>query len=507
MKQFIKALLCIASAFVLCACSGGGVPITQNNPPVTLPPASVRYVAPIGDAALEYTETAALYLPRHDGTRLGTINSGVSFSLSRPNEESLVRALLASPGDGVLSSIGGGVKLSLYGSTPVEVSRDVATVNLSATALQLDRQSFYTAAQAITATICSLKKVNYVNLLVMDKPVGMDIGNTIPMGTLSRNAWQELTASYEHLLSRREGSLSSNVTLYFPVTGSHGFMSEVRVCSFPSRDPSDMITAILRELAAGSSQGISTSLPPLLGDILTKAPTLSDSEEAGGKIIELSFDYSLDDMLEAYLLDRAQCLAAVCCTLCTFFPNVAGIQFTIGDKPVSTLMLTDEFGSSVTFENGIARRSDFTSLILDERSLYFSGGNQLIETKRPMPYYSCQNPRALIIELAKGAQSYDSVSNLLPIMPASIISDSDILGLAIDDQTLLINMARSFESICAELEPESERILAYSIVNTLCENDRIKEVCFFIAGNQVERLAGGIYWSGFFYPMRYYPYR
>lgn len=502
MKRAIKALLCAACALSLCACSGSGVPIAQNEPSVTLPPASVSYIAPIGDAALEYTAMATLYLPRHDGTGLGALNTEISYSFARPDADSLARALLAATGDGVLSAVGGDVRLSLYGSSAVEISRDVATVNLSATALQLDRQALYLAAQAITSTLCELPQINYVNLLVMDKPVGLDIGNAMPMGALSGSAGQDIAAAYEHLVSRRAEGLSGNVTLYFPITGTSGFMSEARVCSFADREPSNMAVTILRELAAGSKQGLNASVPPLLGDILVSPPSFTASDEAGGLVISLDFDYNLDEMLEAYSLTRAQCLSSICYTLCTYFPNAAGVKFTIGGKPVSTLMLNESFESSVDFENDIARRSDFSSLLYNTCSLYFSDGQGLSTVERPVPYYGRQNPRALLIELAKGPQAGDIGASPAPVIPEGAIGDADILGLAITDQTLLVNFARSFARIGEGFSAEDERMLAYAMVNTLCDNVRVNSVCFFVSGSQPESFTGEIYWKGLFFPMK-----
>ena len=97
MKGKKRALALLLAALVpgLCACqAGNGLPASEASPEITLPPAVQSYVAPIGDAALEYTADATLYLPRHSGSRLTAVVSPVTFSASRPRAESLVRALL-----------------------------------------------------------------------------------------------------------------------------------------------------------------------------------------------------------------------------------------------------------------------------------------------------------------------------------------------------------------------------------------------------------------------------
>ena len=69
------------------------------------------------------------------------------------SRESLVRALLNHSGTSTAAALGGNVKLALYGANPVEVSRNAATVNLAASALQLNRGALYIAFQAIANTL------------------------------------------------------------------------------------------------------------------------------------------------------------------------------------------------------------------------------------------------------------------------------------------------------------------------------------------------------------------
>lgn len=164
--------------------------------------------------------------------------------------------------------VGGSVRLSLYGVNPVEVSRNVATVNLAANALQLSRDALYLACQAIANTLTTLPEIEWVNFLVVDRPVGLDIANTLPMGAFSATTAQDIGAAYEQLLSRRVDSgsdaslkpLTSNVTLYFPVSGMDGVVSEVRSVSFSDQVFSNMVVAILRELAQGPTGEIDS--PP-----------------------------------------------------------------------------------------------------------------------------------------------------------------------------------------------------------------------------------------------------
>ena len=507
-KRLIFMLICLA--FFLSSCASVGLPVTDAAPSVTYPPAEVSYVAPLGDAALDYTDSVTLYLPSHNGIGLTSIETDVTFSLVRPAAETVMRTLLSYPGNREASSLGGEVRLSLYGANPVEVSRDVVTVNLSASALQLDRKRLYITCQAIANTLTSLNGINNVNVLIVDKPVGLDIANALPLGTLQNNSSSDLGAVYEQLLSRRaavgnssaSSPLSSRITLYFPLKNSEGLVCEAREINFENQQIPDMVTAILRELAAGPGiSAISSPELPLLADLLTSTPTLQDNPSSGGKILSLDFAHNLDDMLEAYGITRRQCTASLCYTLSTFFPNVSGISLSINGAPVNSLLLTEDDEAPET--QPVFGRSDFAGLIYDYCTLFFvnTETKQLSAAERAISYYQRTNPRTLLCELAKGPLAGDSVPALLSVMEDEAITDTTILGFALSQNTLLVNFAPSFTKIGKDLETDSERLLAYALVNTLCTNSNVRSVCFFQSGAQFDGFTGEIYWRGLFYPL------
>ncbi len=506
-RCLLSLLLC--SCVLLSSCTGQ-VPVSDTEPTLTLPPPTQQYAAPIGDAALEYTTSATLYLPRYDSHLLGAVQTEVTFSAARPDAESLVRALLSQPESGTLSSLGGSVKLSLYGVNPVEQSRNVVTVNLAASALQMDRKTLYIACQAITNTLTELPDIDYVNFLVVDRAIGMDVANTLPMGTFSRSIGTDVGAAYEQLMLRRVDvtesaatkPLASAVPRYFPLAHTTGIRSAVRNCAFSNQLPEDMIVVLLQEMALGSQEDIHSPSLPLLADLLIRKPTLQETEESG-KLVVLDFAYNLDEMLLANNISRSSCMAALCYTLCTYFPGLSGIRVTIGDAPVETLLLTDQLESAITFPNQVQQRSDFAPLLYDLCTLYLANpdGTALMQVKRPVHYYAARTPRLLLQELSRGPEPVAQPADSTAVMAAGCIDDAAIVGLALMDNTLLVNLSAAFGNAYAKEDLQGERLLAYAITNTLCNHNRVERVQIFVAGKPFTGFTGEIFWETSFSPM------
>ena len=82
-------------------------------------------------------------------------------------------------------------------------------------------------------------------------------------------------------------------------------------------------------------------------------------------------------------------------------------------------------------------------------------------------------------------------------LPGTVRED-DILGIAAEGDTLLVNLSESFRAEIQEQGKDAETLICYSMVNTLCKNTGMKRVRFFFEGEQAETVAGTIYWAGEF---------
>ena len=506
-KRHWLAALLLAACLLLTACSG--VPIREQTA-VSLPTASVPYIAPIGDAALEYTAQATMYLPRFGSKRLQSISEPVAFSASRMEAESVIRALLAYAGNGMVGSLGGEVKLSLFGANPVEVSGDVATVNLAASALQLERETLYLCAQAFANTLTEYDGIRYVNLLVMDKQIGLDLGSTLPAGALTRSLAGDVGAQYEQALAQRVQAgedpaakrLNATVALYFPLATTNGVMSEARNLTFTSQQPQEMAIKLLQELGKGPATVQDSPALPLLAELLAAPPEIDEPEGGGGRVITLHFDSTLYDMLAAMAVPRASCFASITYTLCTFLPNMTGVTLYVGEDRIDHVMLGATDG--ILFENGIQRRANYAPYLMDDAALYFADatGERLALTRRPVPFHLRCNPREVLLMLLRGVSAEDMPAGAQALLPVATLTDADILGISLIDGALVVNLSDTFRTAGEGISAQQERLLAYGLVDSLLCGDWATRVYFFVGGKPFEGFSGTTDWTGPFYENR-----
>ena len=156
--------------------------------------------------------------------------------------------------------------------------------------------------------------------------------------------------------------------------------------------------------------------------------------------------------------------------------------------------------SGILFEDGIQRRADFAALLMDNAALYFAdaSGQKLKQISRPIPFYQTSNPRALLNELFKGPSAQDSETDVAATLPAGILKDSDIIGISLSGDALLINLSNSFLEAGQGISAGEDRLLAYSMVDTLLHAASARRVAFFVGGSQIAGFTDEISWKGWF---------
>lgn len=500
MKRFLCLLLVFSCGLTLSGCTN----TLESNalPAATLPPAEAKFAPPVGDVALNHTATVPLYLPSLDGQRLLTEYASLYLNHGRHSAQTIAEALLQQPATGTTQALGNGVTLSLYGQQSVEVSSGVCTVNLAATALQLDQQSLHSVCTAITATLCELEDIQYVNFLVADQAVSMDITGNLPLGGQTAHPGEELTALWEQMEARRaplgenpaDTPVTAVATLYFPLADGSGIAAETRNLTFPGQSADQLAAGLVSALSAGAQYLSGTSAMPNLSALMSAPPQTTELDD-GGRMVSVYFHAGLENSLRQAQVDMPCFISALTCTLTSFIPSVSSVRMYIGETPLTSLY--SAVHGNLIFQNGLMLRQQFASYLMDQVTLYFSSGDRLKAVGRALPHRQAHGPRALLLELMEGPTLQELDAGYEPVLPEGL-TDADILGIALQGDTLLLNLSARCAELIRTQAASWEQIACYSLVNTLGEAMGAQRVRFFFDGQMLEELGGTLYWGGEF---------
>ncbi|NLD03194.1 MAG: GerMN domain-containing protein, partial [Clostridiales bacterium] len=154
-------------------------------------------------------------------------------------------------------------------------------------------------------------------------------------------------------------------------------------------------------------------------------------------------------------------------------------------------------GEQILFAGSVLRRSDFSVFLLTDCTLYFASGESLVPVRRPIPHGSAFNRKYLVEQLMLGPQAFDSVIGTEPVFPQGI-STEHLIAVDKEGDTAQVNFSGSFLELSRDLSPQKEKLLIYSLVNTLCDTRLIKRVRLYVDGVQPESLAGEVWLPGEF---------
>lgn len=489
MKKPSFRVICL----LLCLLMLGGCtakPVLQ--PSITLPPASPGPEAPLGDAGLQHEVIIPLYLPSLDGQTLLTTYEKLILPRDQHPAQAILRALLSHEGNSRVQPLGGSVQLSLAGANPVELCGSVCTVNLSASALQLSGEALYTAALAITSTLCEMEDVSYVNLLIAGTPVAMDVGGNLPLGTLTAQPGQELPVLWEQYVSRRTPvgalaaatPLTATATLYFPLADGSGLIAEPRRLTFPGQHPQQQVIALLEALSNGADLVSDVSDMPDLTALQLFLPEISELE-SGGRRATLHLSADAFQRISAAGCDPMCTMAAITMTLTTFVPSLQQVCVLTGNDALTSLY-SAQLGS-LLFPGALQSRQDFTHTIRVQSAIYLPQDGFLTRRSFALPAQTAASPRALLLLMA------DPAVGVLP----DGLTDADILGLSVLNDTLLINLSDRYAEVIRSSSMD-QRLCAYSMVNTLCERMKLRRVRVCFGSETQDHLGGNVLWNGEF---------
>ena len=502
-----KKLISLAAALAMLPAALSGcaarLPAQPDEGLPELPPPSLELTAPDEDRISGEEGLWTLYLPGKNGMNLVAQHvPSIPGMLKSEVLERVTRELLSFPANQQVDSLGGDMELSLYGENPVEFSGGVVTVDLGSSALSLSYRAFYTLSLALASTLCEIDSVRCVNILVAGRSVGLDTTGSLPMGSLIAHPGENLPVLWEQMEAKRppvgkdaaETPLNSYLTLYYPLENGEGISCENRTLTFEGQTPQQMAVEILENLSHGAMFLTGVPEMPDLLSMLAYEPLSSDLAD-GGRMITLTFREGTEEAWKENGADPACMAAAICCSLTTFIPGMEGVAIRIGDKPMTSVN-SEKYGT-VPVPGGLFHRELFKPYLMGRTTVYYVRGGLLVPVEKSVDRELADSPREQLNALIDGPGAVERAEGLEPALP-DLVGDEDILGVAVEGDLILVNLSESFRSEIQSWGGERETMLCYSMVNTLCENTGARRVCFFFEGEQVESIAGVIYWAGMF---------
>lgn len=491
----LLAVLCLLTAT---GCTRKGNEEQASSP--TLPPADVRLDIPDGDREIREAGDYLVYAPEEDEAKLVSHTVHLEPEDLNGTVRALIRAVLEEVNEG--GAIRTERLLSPAGEQHPEISGGICTVNLASSALQLSCADYYMLSLALATTLCELEEIRYVNVLTANQSVALDSAGMLAMGSLSGHAGENLSVLWEQMEVRRSPQggntdmtpLNTQATIYYPLPDGRGIACESRRMAFDGQTAGQLASRLMDAMSEVVKNRIGTKDTPDLWEYMVHEPVSSELEE-GGKLITLSFREDIQELAEGWNTDVACLAAAITWTLTTFVPGTTAVCFRIGDKPMTELQ-SDRFPMS-TVLGGLMRRSSFEPYLTGSVTVCFEKNGRLTRTEKPADRETADSPRAQLCALLEGPDRLDRENGVTSPLPEGLRED-DLLGLAAEGDTLLVNLSGRFRNAIKAAGAEKETLLCYAMVNTLCINTGKNRVCFFFEGVQQESIAGEIYWAGEF---------
>lgn len=483
MKKLRRAMALILTTACLTAGVSASAQQTSEEDMIVLPePAAEEENMLLGDGSTAESQDVTLYFAAEGSTTLSSVTRSVRVEKGKTLIESILEQLFDQRTAPVSAAAGAGeAQLA-----DCEQGRGIVTVNLSlGSNAQLSEQARLLRCIAIANTLLGVDGVEAVNVLAGDRS---DSVAALPTGTFTRQ-YEGSTALYAQFQSEQESFLSSggdviarNVVLYFPTADGY-FLPELRSVTFNS---SNYAATLLRALEQMPEEAVQCLSPiPESEDKLYDTPTLRITE-AGERVVDLNLSSVLMNYLAFSGMEAWQLYGSVTLSLCSFVPDLDGVQFWIDGARVSECSIGER---TLRFGDGIARRSDFSPCIGGSAGMYFSDeqGN-LRRLECAMRQADAVSPLGVLRAMI-GVAAPDGMQS---VFPEDVYGD-DILGVGVERGVATVNLSGGFYTRCQSLNAAQERNMIYAMVNALCELSGVGAVRFIVEGMALESLSQNIY--------------
>ena len=423
--------------------------------------------APLEDGSVDETWRTTLYYPSADEELLVPVVREVVTTEGKSRAQAVLDALL----EGTQTEEVFWPRTTGKTERMLEVSGGVATVSLPARLRVLEPQQLYAVRLAVAHTLCELPEISYVNVLIGGREEGLDLGATMPVGTLSRMEDLEMLSRYNRMDDQRlsGAGFSRLTTLYLPSAADQMLLPTVRSVAYGKASPLDCLYTVLGELGKGAPTAANEIPAPM--EYIEEMPDIVRTDDGNFRAIEIRFSGTLNDALEASGLTFELYAAMLTDTLMGLVPGVDGVQLFVDGR---------KMGKIVT-------REDFAGKTGAPVVLYVPAedAGRLKRVRRVLPENKQYDPRALLMKLSEEPD----------VLPAKL-TEEDILAVRFEKNDVAVNFSGAFGDALYALDAEAARTAVYAMVNTLTEGRSQQSVIFFFDGKQRGEMDGGLNLAG-----------
>ena len=240
---------------------------------------------------------------------------------------------------------------------------------------------------------------------------------------------------------------------------------------------------VLRALMQGP--GNSAQLSSVMRNMtLTPSPTIETAEDGVTRYVNVSLAGSRSEAQDAtsmWLL-----CGAITLSLMYNIPDISYVRISLDGQPLTSLP------GRVFSEDGTFRWDQFQGDIGDLVQLYFPNrnGTAMVGVMRAVSQEDARLASTRVEELLVGPRSTDS-SGITYAFPLEVGTE-DLLGVYVSGYCAYVSFSEAFYEACQGLTVQAERMMVYSIVNTLTEIENINQVQFLVEDAYVDSLGGAL---------------
>ena len=414
------------------------------------------------------TATVVTYLPSNSGNRLIQSSSEMVIPEGQQLLQAAIVKLLSEYGDSLCMPVfGGGASLKSMTKSNNVLMLDInAYVDLE----DMSERSLLNSVTALVNTIAANSQVEYVFLWVNGQALasrGMLSSPLVPQD----NNLEELWIRHQYYMEKGEvnaGDIEKQVAFYQDASGQY-------LLATVTADVNTSISSLIRLLlrAPANTLGLTSAIPYTV--TTSQLPTV-EIEEDGTQVISVWLNGPEYGNLSGGTLYNMA--AALTLSIHCNYPAVDEVKIYMDNRLITSL-------PDVGLPETDALTADmFLPEVADMIELYFpqQQSGRLIKLERATAQESALKVRTLVDELIRGPLAGED-SSLTYAFPVGITPE-DLLSVEVQGSCAIVNFSENFEAYYP-MDTVKERLMIYSIVNTLTQDPTIQQVQILVEDRRV----------------------